>query len=366
MKTWLNKLFFIGLAPLVLWSCKKAENKVYFENGAKQTLTLSASSVTMTKATGSSFALKAAWNAAEFGYSSASLYTIQFDKTGGSFAAPYEVSTGTDRAKEFTQLELNTAFLATGNEADKPGSVIMRIKSVVSGTSIAAVYSNVVTLTGTPYSLEPPSLYIPGAYQGWDPTPGAGIQATRIWAYTSTAPKKFDGYVYFSDASKLDFKITTKANWDVNYGQDPAAAAGVLKLGGDNLKVASTGLYRLEVDLTTDPGTIKLTNLGVGWSLIGNAFGASYEWNTDFAMTYDQNTKIWSAVIAMADGKEFKFRANNDWTINFGDGGTATLAGGYTLKYGAGNLKVPGGGGNFKVELILSGNENFSYKITKQ
>ena len=361
MKTWLNKFFFIGLAPLVLWSCKKDENKVYLENGANQTLTVSANAVTMAKTTGSSVALKAAWNAAEFGYPSASLYTIQFDKTGGNFATPYEVSTGSDRAKEFTQLELNTAFLGTGNEADKPGAVIMRIKSVVSGTTIAAVYSNVVTVTGTPYSLEPPSLYVPGAYQGWDPA-----SATRIWAYSATASKSFDGYVYFNDASKLDFKLTTKANWDVNYGQDPAAAAGVLKLGGDNLKAASTGLYRLEVDLTTAPGAIKLTNLGVGWSLIGNAFGAAYEWNTDFPMTYDQNTKIWSTIISMADGKEFKFRANNDWAVNFGDGGGTTLAGGATLKYGAGNLKVPNGGGNFKVELILSGNENFSYKLTKQ
>lgn len=354
MKTGFIKLFFIALAPLVLWSCKKEENKVYLENGASPTLTLSSGTVTLAKATGSSNALKAAWSASEFGYPAAILYTLQFDKTGGNFATPYEVSIGTDRAKDFTQLELNTIFLGTGNTADQPGGIIMRVKAVLSGTSVAAVYSNTVAITGTPYSLEPPSLYIPGAYQGWDPA-----SATRIWAYTQSTPKKFDGYVYFDDPSKLEFKITTKPDWSVNYGD---GGGGNLAANGSNFAVGSVGLYRIQVDLTTSPGTYIITPLGSGWSLIGPA---GVDWNTDVDFTYDQGTKIWSKTLALKDD-EFKFRSNHDWGVNFGDGGGTTLAGGKTLSYGGPNLKVPNGAGTYKVELILSGNENFSYKITKQ
>ncbi|MBI1782402.1 MAG: SusE domain-containing protein [Sphingobacteriales bacterium] len=356
MKTGFIKLFFITLAPLVLWSCKKDENKVYLESGASPALTLSSSTVTMAKATGSSNALKAAWSAAQFGYPSAVGYTLQVDKTGGNFASPYEVSIGTDRAKEFTQLELNTAFLGTGNTADQPGGVIMRVKAVLTGTSVAAVYSNTVSVTGTPYSLEPPSLYIPGGYQGWDPA-----SATRIWAYSQTAPKKYDGYITLTDPSQLEFKITPKGNWDTDYGD---GGGGNLQVKGPNFKVASVGTYRIQVDQTTLPGTYIITPLTAGWSIIGAAVGG---WNVgnDVDMVYDQGTKVWSKTLTMADD-EFKFRSNHDWPVNFGDGGSATLAGGKTLKYDGPNLKVPNGAGTYKVELILSGNENFSYKITKQ
>ncbi|RTL58334.1 MAG: DUF5116 domain-containing protein [Sphingobacteriales bacterium] len=354
MKTGLIKFFFIAIAPLVLWSCKKDEKKVYLENGALPTLTVSSTTVSMAKPTGASTALKAVWSTANFGYPAAISYTLQFDKTGGNFSKPYEVAIGTDRAKEFTQLDLNTAFLGTGNAADQPGGVILRVKAVLTSTSIAPVYSNTVTITGTPYSLEPPSLYIPGAYQGWDPA-----SATRIWAYTQASPKSFDGYVYFDDPSKLEFKITPKPDWTVNYGD---GGSGTLAPNGANFKVSSVGMYRIQVDLTSSPGTYIITYLGSGWSLIGPA---GVDWGTDISLTYDQGTKIWSKTLALKDD-EFKFRANNAWDINFGDGGGVTLAGGKTLKYGGPNLKVPNGAGTYKIELILSGNENFSYKITKQ
>lgn len=354
MNTMFKNLFFIGLAPLLLWSCKKEENKVYLKNGVQQTLTLSSSSVTLAKATGSSIALKAAWSAAEFGFPAGLSYTVQFDKTGGNFSSPYEVVIGTARAREFTQLELDNAFLNVGNVADQPGGVIMRIKSVIAGTAVDAVYSNTVSLSGTPYSLEPPSLYLPGAYQGWDPG-----SATRIWAYVQTDPKKFDGYVVFDDPSKLEFKITTKPDWSVNYGSD---GAGNLVPGGANFSVPSVGMYRIQVDMTTNPGTYTITYLGSGWSIIGPA---GVDWNTDIDLTYDQNTKIWSKTVTLKDD-EFKFRANHDWGVNFGSGGSTTLAGGKTLAYNGPNLKPPSGAGTYKIELILSDNENFSYKLTKQ
>lgn len=356
MKTGFIKLFFIAFTPIVFWACKKDENKVYLGDGVKSTLMISSSTVTMAKATGSATALKAAWSAANFSYPAAISYTLQFDKTGGNFAHPYEIAIGTDRAKEFTQLDLNTAFLGTGNAADQPGGIIMRVKAVITDVNVAPVYSNVVSITGTPYSLEPPSLYLPGGYQGWDPG-----SATRIWAYSQTSPKKFDGYVTFTDPSQLEFKITTKADWTVNYGD---GGSGTLAPNGANFKVASVGTYRIQVDLTSSPGSYIITYLGNGWSIIGAAVGG---WNVgnDVDMDYDQTTKVWSKTLTMGND-EFKFRANHDWPVNFGDGGDVTLAGGKTLKYDGPNLKVPSGAGTYKVELILSGNENFSYKITKQ
>jgi starch-binding outer membrane protein SusE/F len=349
MKNIFNKLL-LCVFPALIWSCEKKENRALLQVGTAQVLTVSANSFSISKPNASKEVMIAAWNAANYGYPSAPVYTIQFDKQGGNFAAAYEISMGSSKGKTFTQGELNEAFIRVGYEPDLPATVIMRIKSSVSQYA-PLQYSNTVNLSATPYSTEPPSLYVPGAYQNWDPG-----SATRIWAFGSDT-KKFDGYIVTKDPD-TKFKLTTKPNWIVNYGdEDGGGASGKLKLGGSDILAASKGLNRLEVDLNAN--TYKLTPLPGGWGIIGSAV-APYDWSADQDMIFDPATGIWSITITMADA-EFKFRANNTWADEeFGDGG------GGLLKYKGSNLKVPNGAGTYKVELILTGPDPFSYKITKQ
>ncbi|MEI7508388.1 MAG: SusE domain-containing protein [Flavobacterium sp.] len=57
------------------------------------------------------------------------------------------------------------------------------------------------------------------------------------------------------------------------------------------------------------------------WSLIGSAFDSpAVDWSTDFDMTYDLTTHLYTKTIHLNAGKEFKFRLEHGWGTNFGGG----------------------------------------------
>lgn len=58
------------------------------------------------------------------------------------------------------------------------------------------------------------------------------------------------------------------------------------------------------------------------WAIIGSATPGG--WNTETPMTYDFCNRVWKVTIALSGASgsnEFKFRANNAWTLNLGDDG---------------------------------------------
>ena len=61
-----------------------------------------------------------------------------------------------------------------------------------------------------------------------------------------------------------------------------------------------------------------------------------------------------------AGGNEFKFRANDAWSLNLGaDGGDADTS----MDFDGGNLTVPAAG-TYKIELDLSNPRNYSWTAT--
>jgi hypothetical protein len=73
-------------------------------------------------------------------------------------------------------------------------------------------------------------------------------------------------------------------------------------------------------------------------------------------MTYNAGTKLWTVTTNCVAG-EFKFRANSDWGINFGDTG-ADL----TLEYDGANIAV-GTAGSRTITLDLRVPGNYTYTI---
>ncbi|WP_210519324.1 SusE domain-containing protein [Hymenobacter terricola] len=96
------------------------------------------------------------------------------------------------------------------------------------------------------------------------------------------------------------------------------------------------------------------------WAIIGSATPGG--WNTETPMTYDFCSRVWKTTIALngaAGSNEFKFRANNAWTLNLGDGG----AGGALDANGA-NLTVPTAG-NYSVVLNTNAKPKPTFTLTK-
>jgi hypothetical protein len=136
------------------------------------------------------------------------------------------------------------------------------------------------------------------------------------------------------------FKFTGAFNdWNQgNYGTGTINADGLsgtlINDGGSGNVFATPGFYQASVDLANM--TYQLTPIS-GIGIIGPAQAGG--WGEDTDMTYNKETRAWEATIELA-ADEFKFRANDDWAINWG--GSAD-----NLTQDGGNLKVDEAGTYF-------------------
>lgn len=183
-------------------------------------------------------------------------------------------------------------------------------------------------------------LYVPGDYQNWDPA-----SAPQLASVNSDG--KYEGYVYFPSNSK--FKFTSQPNWDgTNYGD---GGAGQISTSGDNLSISGPAYYKINVNTNDNTWSATPTT----WGLIGSFAGSG--WSNDVDMTFDSNSNTWTGTITIADGDEFKFRANHDWGLNYGDSGADG-----SLEEGGDNIKGIAAG-THTVTLYLSNAGYYTYKI---
>ncbi|WP_040005797.1 SusE domain-containing protein [Fibrisoma limi] len=357
MKSFFQKSLLVGLALVTLSACEKDEERLVLQPEGNLALTASATTVTLTSDNAAKEAMAFSWPAASFGYPNAAVtYTVQFDKKGNDFKTPVNVSVGNALKYTPTVADLNATLIKLGLTPGTASAVDVRVKSDLAtfterpaGNPLPSVFSNVTSLTGTPYRvvLEYPSLWVPGDYQGWAPDKAPKIASVK-------SDGVYEGYVYFQKASP--FKFTPAPNWDNDYGD---AGAGKLKAKGSDLKVSETGYFLLKADLNALTWSATKTS----WGVIGAATPKG--WDASTPLTYDAATGTWQATLDLK-ADELKFRANDAWDINFGDGDTKNgkTADG-TLDYGGDNLKVTTAG-KYLITLDLSQAGNYTYTLKKQ
>ena len=139
------------------------------------------------------------------------------------------------------------------------------------------------------------------------------------------------------------YKFRANNDWGINYGMS-AGDASLFK-DHDNLSVSAEADYAITLDLSHPNVYTYSAN---SWGVIGDATPGG--WSTDSPMTWDATNKVFTATIALIGSKQFKFRANSAWAVNFGGNGTGDgTADNYTnastapLSAGGHNLGVPGG-----------------------
>ena len=235
------------LLLLFVASCKKEETQTTGAIGNSGTIAASTTTPPLSLANGANTAVVFNLSAATpvTGYQTAVAYSIQIAKKGSDFVLAQEVA-ATTGSTTLTQNVLNDVLhnlkLADGVSTQ----VEVRMKSSIA-VNVDAAYSNVITLTVTPYS-KTSYLYVPGAYQDWKP------DDPKVGTLTSpTSNNVYDGIVTFP-AGKLEFKVTPQPNWNAAYGN---AGGGKISLtAGDNLTVPSAGTYAIHVDVTALTYTI--------------------------------------------------------------------------------------------------------------
>jgi len=176
-----------------------------------------------------------------------------------------------------------------------------------------------------------PALTIAGSFQGWEPT------STETQVADATGDGTFEGYFNFPD-DNTEFKITDGNGWAVEFGDD--GADGTLDRAGANILVPDAGFYRILVDTSALTYEVNATN----WAIIGDA--TPNGWDSDTDMTYDASENAWTITVELSAG-EMKFRANDDWALNYGDTGSDAI-----LEEEGDNIAIPGPG-LYTIKLFL-------------
>ena len=195
-------------------------------------------------------------------------------------------------------------------------------------------------------------LYVPGDYQS--PAPNW----TPATAPTLGSPKSdgnYDGYVNIPAGGTYQFKLTTTPDWNNALGD---GGGGTLVPGGpNNLSVPVPGYYHIVANTTANTWSATATT----WSIMGS-FPAS-NWSNDIDMVYSVTNNNWTTTITTVAGDQFKFRANHDWGLNYGEtGGKGGLAaGGDNIGDASKNFAVPAG--THTITLYLNNTGYYTYNI---
>jgi len=225
MKNIIKLLFGTVFTAVIMLSCKKDENKVYFQGGTNPVLTVSSSANLFLDSTKkNTVALTFNWTNPNYqfntGISSQNVsYILQIDTTGSNFTNPgiQETSIASDLSIAFTVKEVNSFLNKLLLARDIPHNMEFRIKSTINGT--VPLYSNVIKIVITPYldvavPLPPTGdLYITGdgTPAGWTNNPPAAQKCTQLSLTEYTITMNFVPGFYYKFLSNLNA-------WQPQYG----------------------------------------------------------------------------------------------------------------------------------------------------
>ena len=188
------------------------------------------------------------------------------------------------------------------------------------GTWIVTLDMNNLT-----YTVGKPVLYMAGDANGW---------ATNDYL-TGNDGVHYTGYMYLNQNG---FKFCTQPEWKgTNYGADFNTAADAANI----TMTEEAGYYKVDVDLESKSYVLTpITTIGI----IGSA--SPNGWDSDVDMTYvpyNAETKelgYWETKDITLTAGEIKFRANDDWAINWGGDVNALTQGGGNISVDAGTYDI--------------------------
>ncbi|WP_333878115.1 SusE domain-containing protein [Flavobacterium sp.] len=332
-------------------SCTDEQDLKFLDNAAEFKILspVSGEGVVLSPETPTNPGLSMTWEDMDYGTPTQVTYTVQVDKSGDNFDTPFDLVSTNNTYVTVTSDALNGAALAVGLTPFTQGGLEIRIKSTVGQPASEEKFSDVITYLVTPYSSELPKLAVPGNHQGWNP-PTAPRIASSAFGQTD-----YEGYMWLDGGFKfVGPDPSGNFNWGNTDWGDDGSFSGVLVESGESDCTATAGYYRVRANTTTLLYTVEPTT----WGIVGAATPGG--WDNSTALTYNTSTQKWEGVVTLSAG-EFKFRANNAWTINFG----GDPDGDGSMNYDGPNLSVDAGG-TYNVVLDLSNPRQYTYSVTLQ
>lgn len=333
-------------------SCENDDQTIINPSGGPELLTpLTGSAYVLNPATASAEVTTLVWNHADYGVQTEINYEVEFSLADTEFAVITSGGLTNNRFITFTHESLNTIALSAGLTPYTAGDLDLRIKSSLGTNEDVIAYSNVVTITVTPYTTDLPKLAVPGNHQGW--SDANNFESAPRIAASGFGETDYEGYMWLDGEFKFLAPNGATFAWgNTDYG-DNGDFSGILVETGESNCSAIAGFYRVRAN-TTD---LTYTTTAVSWGIIGSATPTG--WDSDTDLTYNPTTKkLEIASIALVPGA-FKFRGNNAWSNGF-DLGTVNADG---FLVDGGDLTFSGAAGNYKVILDLSNPRRYTYEL---
>ena len=363
------KSFVLLVAAFTLFSCEKDEDMAVLTETTQAKLSSDKTTIVLSELTSSSAAITFTWVKPTFSVAIVPTQQIEFDKAGNGFKNSVTVDAGTTTSVSITHAALNTAMYSIGATPDVTNQIEARLKT---SAGPAAFYSNVITLTVTPFTPNPdlvyPKINVPGSYAAaagyanWAPDNSPNL-------FSPGKNSQYRGFIYVN-AVNSEYKFTINQDWAGDKGDDGTFTGKLLETGEQNIKAAAVGTYYLKADWSANTYSAVLANFGV----IGDATPTGWGSDTDFVYNPTTKTFVINSIALTASGV-FKFRANDDWAMKFQPSGASdqTLSSGtgvVTYLSSEGTVSADASykvavAGNYKIELDLHNSANYKLTVTK-
>jgi hypothetical protein len=208
------KPLFLGAIALLATACEKEEIQAVLNPGAVPVITVSASTLVLTKENADKDALTISWPKPDYGFTAAAAYTILIDKKGGDFSNAVGISTGTGMTKTFKTGELNPLLLKLGLKVATVGDVDIRVQSAIGGSTVLS--SALSSVKVTPY-LDKLDLS-----SNWGVVGSATANGWNGPDQPFYKADKANVFVAYVSLTNGEIKIRQDNKWDVNYGDTKA------------------------------------------------------------------------------------------------------------------------------------------------
>lgn len=361
MKKQLSIFLAMAITAPLLFSCEDDPTLTVLEKvsfaGAPD---VSASTIVITEENKIENLLQISWNEIQFPVDGPVTYTLQFETAndtsginGWTGAIAREI--GEDLlAASFSGSELNDLALELGLEPGIEGIIAMRVQGTMSRNIFSPATAIRVTPIDVPEVIEYPSLYIAGDYQGWNigvPSMISSVNDDGI----------YEGYIYIPAGGTNEFKLYAQPDWGpISYGYESDGKIMEANFAGANFVAPSDGYYLFMVNLNE----MSYQLIKTSWGIIGAATPGG--WDADTPLTYDPETQTWSVTADMRADGSFKFRANNEWVLDFGvvDGKPAYANHPWRPYVEQPHFSVPSDG-NYTIALDLHIPGNYTYALKR-
>lgn len=323
-------LSFVAIIAMV--SCDDNDSEEFTINtntSGDIALVPGSNSFEVTESNGDDLAERFTWNPVALEVPTQINYVLQLDAEAGDFSAPQVLGATTDTNVAVTYETLNNAVSQLGGENGIASNYKIRVVASVTDPAVDSIISNEVLAIITPFTAYPfTDLYFVGAATA----PG--------WNNDSDNPALFrdpasDNTFYYTGYFEGDaFKILTSPGfWQPQYGAN-GSDVGLNDGDGDDpgtFSIPTAGYYDFVIDITgvtnTDAGSSSFsitentaaatapTYTTIGY--IGDSTPGGWDADTDMVQSsFDPHQ--WSARDVTLVAGEMKFRAENDWTTNWG------------------------------------------------